>query len=106
MNKVEMSGRLVKDVEITTSKSGVKVGKFTLAVARKGKKDETDFIDCVVFGELGEALVKYTEKGNRLIICGSLNINNYKDKDGNNQKSLNVVCDEFYFVDFKKELTK
>lgn len=106
MNKLELGGRLVKDIEITTSKSGVKVGKFTLAVSRKGKKDETDFIDCVVFGELAETIGKYTEKGNRIYVCGSLNINNYTDKVGNNQKSVNVVVDDFYFVDFKKELSK
>ena len=71
------------------------------------KKDETDFIDCVVFGtKTCEALTKYTEKGNRIIVVGSLQIDSFTNKDGNTKKSVYVIVDDFYFVDFKKELTK
>lgn len=106
MNRVELLGRLVRDVEVKKGESGTEVGTFTLAVGRKLKKDETDFIDCVTFGKLTETLVKYTEKGNRLIVLGSLQVNNYEDKDGNKKKSTYIVVDDFYFVDFKKELAK
>ena len=102
MNKVELMGRLTKDVEMVQSKSGVVVAKITLAIPRKTNKDETDFIDAVAFGKLGETLSKYVTKGNRLIVTGSIQLNNYTDKDGNNRTSTTIIIDDFYFVDFKK----
>lgn len=106
MNKIELMGRLTKDVERFKSKSGNDVGKFTLAVSRKGDKEKTDFFDCIAFGKLTDALIKYTEKGNRLIVNGSINIDNYTDKDGNTKRTFSVIVDDFYFVDFKKELAR
>lgn len=104
MNKVEIMGRLTKDVEIQKSKSSVDYARFTLAVGRKGEKEKTDFIECIAFGKLAETLVKYVEKGNRLIVTGSININDYEDKDGNKRNSITIIVDDFYFVDYKKEL--
>lgn len=106
MNKVEIMGRLTKDVEIQKAKSGNDYAKFTLAIPRKLEKDKTDFIDCVAFGKLAETLVKYVEKGNRLIVTGSINLNDYEDKDGNKRNSISIIVDDFYFVDFKKDLNK
>lgn len=106
MNKFEFLGRLTKDIEIVTAKNGKNFVKFTVAVDRKSDKEKTDFIDCVAFGKLAETLLKYVEKGNRILIEGELNINFYDDKDGKKQKSVSVLVNDFYFVDFKKELTK
>ena len=105
MNKVEMSGRLVKDVEILKAKSGTEYAKFTLAVKRR-QGEETDFFNCTAFGKQVEALQKYTEKGNRIIVCGSIQNDKYTDKEGNGKTTTNIIVDEFYFVDFKKELAK
>lgn len=104
MNKIELMGRLTKDVEIKKSKAGNDWAVFTLAVARD--KETTDFIDCLGFGKMAETLVKYVEKGNRIIVCGTLQINNYETKDGNKLSKPQVIVNDFYFVDFKKELTK
>ncbi len=107
MNKVEILGRLTKDVEVRESKSkGVKYGLFTLAVNRKSNKEQTDFIDCVCFGKLVDIISKYVQKGNRLIVEGELNIDTYQDKEGKNQKSVRVIVNDFYFVDFKKDLVE
>ena len=105
MNKVEMSGRLVKDVEVLKSKSGNEYAKFSLAVKRK-QGEETDFFNCTAFGKQVEALEKYTEKGNRIIVCGSIQNDKYTDKEGKTKESTSIIVDEFYFVDFKKELSK
>lgn len=102
MNKIELLGRLVKDVEVQKSKNDKSYVTFTLAVPRKLNKDNTDFIDCIAFGKTAEALYKYTEKGNRVIIDGELHIENFKDKEGNTRKSVCVTVSDFYFVDFKK----
>ena len=108
MNKVILIGRLTKDPELRyAAGNGTAVCRFTVAINRQFKKDETDFIDCVVFGtKTCEALTKYTEKGNRIIVVGSLQIDSFTNKDGNTKKSVYVIVDDFYFVDFKKELTK
>lgn len=102
MNKVELMGRLTKDVEKRQTKSKTEVGAFTLAVPRKANKEEVDFIDCVVFGKLVEVLTKYTTKGSKIIVCGSLRIDTYTDKEGNNRKATTVVVDDFYFTENKK----
>lgn len=104
MNKIELMGRLTKDVEIKKSKAGNDWAVFTLAVARD--KETTDFIDCLGFGKMAETLVKYVEKGNRIIVCGSLQINSYTNKEGQNVAKPQVIVNDFYFVDFKKDLVK
>lgn len=78
MNKIELMGRIVKDIEIQKSKSGREYIKNTIAV----RKDDNNtlFIDFMVFGKSVEAMSKYTEKGNRIIIEGALDIGEYEDK--------------------------
>lgn len=105
MNKVELLGRLVKDVEIAKSKSGNDYAKFTLAVNRKQKDAPTDFFNCIAFGKLPEIIKKYTEKGNRILIVGTIQNESYKDNEGNTKYSTSVIVEDFYFVDFKKELS-
>lgn len=101
MNKLELMGRLTKDVELKKGKNDKLFAVFTLAIPRKENKEIADFVDCVAFGKLAEALQKYTEKGNRLIVTGSIHFDKYQDKDGNNKTSINVIVDDFFFVDFK-----
>lgn len=101
MNKIELMGRLVADVEVKKGKTGTEYTNFTIAVPRKGNKEITDFINCVAFGKICDALVKYTEKGNRIIVTGSLNLDKFTDKDGNSHTSVTILVDDFYFVDFK-----
>lgn len=102
MNKIELIGRLTRDVEVKTSKSKVSVATLTLAVNRKYAKDgeqNVDFIDCVAFGKLVDVLTKYTKKGMKIAITGSLNINSYLNKEGKTKTSPVVVIDDFFFVD-------
>lgn len=104
MNKVTLMGRLTKDVEVKKSKNGNDWAVFTLAVQRD--KETTDFIDCLGFGKMTETLTKYVEKGNRIVVCGSLQINTYETKEGQKVSKPQVIVNDFYFVDFKKELSK
>ena len=101
MNKLELMGRLVDNVEVKKSKQGKEYGTFTLAVSRKLDKEKTDFIECVVFGNLVKVISEYTEKGNRIIVNGELNIDNYENKDGQKVKTIKCAVNDFYFVDFK-----
>lgn len=101
MNKVELLGRMTKDIELKKGKNDNIYGIFTLAIPRKENKEITDFIDCIAFGKLAETIKTYTEKGNRLIVTGSLHLDKYTTQDGQNKTSCSIIVDDFYFVDFK-----
>lgn len=96
MNKVILTGRTTKDIEVKTSASGTTFAKFTVAV--QAGKDKADFINCTAFGKTAELLEKYVHKGNRIGIEGRLNIspNNYAD----------VTVDAIEFLESKKEVEK
>lgn len=85
MNKVFISGRMTKDIE--EKKNGV--GVFTLAVSKS--KDDTIFIDCVSFEKITKVIKDYSGKGKMLTVEGSLDINEWKDKDGNNRRTYQVI---------------
>ena len=107
MNKIELMGRLVADVELkkATKKDGADYARFTLAVPRKNVKDKTDFINCVAFGKLAEVIAKYCKKGQRIIVCGSLQID-LVEKDGAKSSYTNVIVNDFYFTEYNKDVAK
>ena len=65
------------------------------------KKDETDFIECVAFKTTAENIAKYFAKGSSIFVEGHINIDSYKDKDGNKRKSVVIIVDRFDFVESK-----
>ena len=103
MNKVQLIGRLTKDVEVRYSQgdSQMAIARFTVAVDRRGKKDEADFISCVAFGKTGEFIEKYFSKGNRIGICGHIQTGSYTDKDNKKVYTTDVIADEAEFVESK-----
>ena len=102
VNKVYLMGRLTSDPEQRVSQSGIAVANFTIAVSRRIKKDETDFIDCVAFRQTAEVICKYFKKGSLIIAFGSLQVDNWKDKEGKNRKTARVVVDDVQFGESKK----
>lgn len=110
MNKVILMGRLVKDVELRYSptdepKEPVIIGKYTLAVTRPYKRDgETaDFINLVAFGKAAEFAERYFKKGQKVCVVGRLQIRNYEDKEGKKQYYTEVIVEEQYFAEGKKD---
>lgn len=102
MNNVSLVGRLTKDPEITISKgSGIKVARFTLAVYRT--KEITDFIPVVAFDKQADFVEKYFKKGNRVGVVGSINVDSYKDKDGNNRYSTKVLARSTEFCESRSD---
>lgn len=99
MNKVELLGRIVKEVELQKSKEGNSYIKNTLAVRKD--KDNTLFIDFMIFGKPAEAVQKYCQKGDRIIICGAIDINDV-ETDSKKYRNINIIASDFYFVDYKK----
>ena len=108
LNHIVIMGRLTRDPELRRTGSGVAVASFTVAVDRDfGNRDngerETDFIDCVAWRQTGEFVSKYFTKGRMAVVSGRLQIRNWNDKDGNKRRSAEVVADNVYFGDSKRD---
>lgn len=99
MNKVILIGRLTRDPELNfAANSGTAVTRFSLAVNRPFKKDETDFINCIAFGKTGETIAQYLTKGRQLAVTGSIRTGSYDAKDGTKRYTTDVVVDSFEFI--------
>ena len=87
--------------------SGVAVASFTLAVDRdyaaQGAEKETDFVDIVAWRNTAEFVSKYFTKGRMAVVTGRLQIRNWQDKEGNKRRSAEVVADNVYFGDSKRD---
>ena len=107
LNKVFIMGRLTRDPELRRTQSGTAVTSFSLAVDRDYKSQsgekETDFIDVVAWRSTAEFVAKYFTKGRMAVVEGRLQIRDGKDKDGNNRRSAEVVADNIYFGDSKRD---
>lgn len=106
LNHITLMGRLTRDPELRRTDSGISVASFTLAVDRdysKGSEKETDFIDIVAWRSTAEFVEKYFSKGRMAVVSGRLQIRSWKDKEGNNRKTAEVVADNVYFGDSKSD---
>ncbi|MBR5022812.1 MAG: single-stranded DNA-binding protein [Oscillospiraceae bacterium] len=108
LNHITIMGRLTRDPELRRTGSGIAVASFTVAVDRDfsgkdGGEKETDFIDCVAWRQTGEFVSKYFTKGRMIVVSGRLQIRPWTDKDGNKRRSAEVVADNCYFGDSKKD---
>ncbi|MDU5110291.1 MAG: single-stranded DNA-binding protein [Clostridium sp.] len=99
MNKVILIGRLTKDPELSHAQgNGTAICRFSLAVTRPFKKDETDFINCISFGKTGEIIVQYMTKGRQLGVVGSIRTGSYDSKDGTKRYTTDVIIESFDFI--------
>lgn len=106
LNKCFLLGRMTKDPEIRRTNGGTAVTSFTLAVDRDFKTNgekETDFIEVVAWRNTAEFVSKYFSKGRMAIVEGRLQIRDWTDKSGNKRRTAEVVADNVYFGDSKKE---
>lgn len=107
LNKIILMGRLTRDPELRKTQSGTAVTSFSLAVdrdfkAQSGEK-ETDFIDVVAWRNTAEFVSKYFTKGRMAVVEGRLQIRDWTDKDGGKRRSAEVIAENVYFGDSKKE---
>ena len=107
LNKVFMQGRLVADPELRHTPSGVAGASFRIAVDRdfkdKSGERQADFVNVIAWRATGEFVSKFFSKGRMAIVEGKLQSRNYEDKDGNKRYTLEVVADNVYFGDSKKD---
>ena len=108
MNKVILMGRLTRDPEVRyTQTNNTLVSSFSLAVnrrfARQGEERQADFINVVAWSKLGEFCSKYFKKGQQVGVIGRIQVRNWDDEQGQKHYVTEVVAEEAYFADSKRE---
>lgn len=103
LNKVIIMGRLTRNPELRHTQGGKAVASFALAVDRDFDKNTTDFIDVVCWGNTADFVSSYFTKGRAAVVSGRLQIRDWTDRDGNKRKVAEVVADNVYFADSKRE---
>lgn len=107
LNHIVLMGRLTRDPELRRTQSGTAVVSFTLAVERDYNADssnkQTDFIDIVAWRNTAEFVSRYFTKGRMAVVSGRLQIRDWTDRDGDKRKSTEVVADNVYFGDSKRD---
>ena len=107
LNKIILMGRLTRDPELRRTQSGTAVTSFSLAVDRDFKSQsgekETDFIDIGAWRGTAEFVSKYFTKGRMAVVEGRLQIRDWTDRDGGKRRSAEVIADNVYFGDSKRE---
>ena len=108
MNKVILMGRLVRDPEVRYSKgdNSLAIARYSLAVHKRFKKEgeqDADFINCVALGKNGEFAEQFLKKGMQISIVGRIQTGSYTDKDGKKIYTTDVVVEEHYFTESKKD---
>lgn len=105
LNRIDIMGRITRDLDLRTTPSGVSVLSFTLACERDFKNSngerETDFIDCVAYRNTAEFISRFFKKGNMMAASGRLQIRNWEDKDGNKRRNAEIVIENAYFGESK-----
>lgn len=102
MNKVFLIGNLTRDPELTETSGGIKICRFGLAVGRNysGSDGErkTDFFNCVAWRGLAETAARYTHKGNKVAVSGSIELRDYEDSKGIKRTAVDIVLNDIEFL--------
>ena len=103
VNRVVLVGRLVKDPELRKTNSDISVATFTIAVDNAVKEQDGTrgslFLDCRVYRDQADNMAKYTRKGSKVAVDGSLNQRNFVRQDGSKGKVIEVYVDSVTFLD-------
>ena len=108
LNRIILMGRLTRDPELRHTQTGTPVASFSLAVDRDFKdrntgEKATDFIDIVAWRQTAEFVSRYFTKGRMAVVEGRLQIRDWTDKDGGKRRSAEIVADNVYFGDSKRD---
>ena len=109
LNKAILMGRLTRDPELRHTQSNIPVASFTLAVDRGYSRNNdsgqqtTDFINIVAWRNTAEFVSKWFRKGQLVAVTGRIQVRTWKDRDGNNRNSFEVVADECFFAESRRD---
>ena len=102
INRVILTGRIGKEVELRYTQSGKAVASFSLAVNDSFDKEKTYWISCTVWGKSAENCAQYLGKGSMAGVDGRITTRNYENQDGKKVYVTEVVADRVEFLDSKK----
>ena len=104
LNSANLQGRFTATPELRQTQNGISVASFTLANdIGYGDKKKTAFIDCVAWRGTAELICKWCQKGNMVIVQGSIQTRKYTDRKGNNRTAFEVVADNVHFAEPKRD---
>ena len=107
LNNITLMGRLTAEPDYRTTQSGTALAKFTLAVERdySGQNGErvTDFLDVDAWRQTADFVSRYFHKGQLVAVIGSVQVENYTDRDGNKRRSWTVQAQHCYFAEPKRD---
>ncbi len=108
LNRIILMGRLARDPELRHTQSGTPVASFRLAVDRDFKdkttgEKATDWIDVVAWRSTAEFVSRYFSKGRMAVVEGRLQMRDWTDRDGNKRVAAEVVAENVYFGDSKRD---
>jgi single-strand DNA-binding protein len=102
MNKVFLIGNLTRDPELTETASGVPVCHFSIAVNRNYQSQDgerqTDFFNCTAWRSMAETIARYTKKGKKVSVVGSVQLRNYEDNQGVKRTAVDIICQDVEFL--------
>lgn len=103
INSVVIVGRITKDPELQTTKSGLSVCKVMVAVDNPGKDKSTSFLPVVAWKQTAEAVCKYCHKGSLVGVDGRISERSYESKEGKNNIIIEIVANSVEFLEPKKQ---
>ncbi len=108
LNHIVIMGRLARDPELRHTQTGTPVATFRMAVDRDFKdkntgERQTDWIDVVAWRGTGEFVSRYLAKGRMAVVEGRLQMREWTDKEGNRRTTAEVVADNVYFADSRRD---
>ena len=102
MNKVFLIGNLTRDPELRETPSGVSMCRFAIAVQRPYSSSDgerqTDFFECTAWRGLGETIARYTKKGKKVAVTGSIQLRNYEDNQGAKRTAVDIIVQDCEFL--------
>jgi single-strand DNA-binding protein len=102
MNKVFFIGNLTKDPELTETPSGIAVCRFSIAVNRNYTNGDgerkVDFFNCTAWRGLGETIARYTAKGKKIAVTGSIELRDYEDNNGIKRTAIDAIVQDCEFL--------
>ena len=102
MNKVFLIGNLTRDPELRETPSGVPMCRFAIAVQRpyssQDGERQVDFFECTAWRGTGESVARYTKKGKKVAVVGSIQLRNYEDNQGAKRTAVDIIAQDVEFL--------
>lgn len=105
INRVCLVGRFTRDPELKFTPTNTPIANFSIANNRSfssangEKKEQVSYFNCICWGKGGQIISQYMKKGSRIIVEGRLQQRSWEDKDGNKRSTVEVVVENFQFLD-------